>query len=250
LKFSFIFFYILFSLHSQSIYASETELGDQEWVQLLHDQPTYFLLGKPETKIQFSLKAKLLKKSDLYLAYTQRIFWDLFERSSPFLDINYNPSFFYRIHLSSDQDSIIDIIGYEHESNGKGGHESRSWDRIGARYQSVYHFENGMMGTWSIRAWVPFNYDQDNVNLSAYRGVYELIFTLSRFLGADLSLRLYPGGKLYINPLQGGRELTLRYRGVGSIVLAYAVFQIFQGYAENLLEYDKSYWGFRLGFGI
>jgi outer membrane phospholipase A len=66
----------------------------------------------------------------------------------------------------------------------------------------------------------------------------------------DLTLRFYSGGSLWIQPWDGGRELTLRLRGSSSAFLANAVFQVFQGFGESLLDYNQSYFGFRAGIGI
>ncbi len=246
------FFLIIFSNQNvQAVPLAQSELVDQEWIHLLHDQPMYFLVGRPNTKVQFSIKAKVLKNADFYVAYTQRIFWNLFEKSSPFLDINYNPSLYYRIHLPGDPESRLDFIAYEHESNGKGDFTSRSWDRIGARYLNIHHFENGMKGEWSIRAWIPFNVANENKRLAQYRGIYEINFTISDFWDKnEISLRLYSGGKLYINPLLGGQELSFRFKGLGTTFLANAIFQIFQGYGESMLDYDQQIFGARIGIGI
>ncbi len=70
------------------------------------------------------------------------------------------------------------------------------------------------------------------------------------FNSNDLTLKFFPGGATHLNPLQGGRELTLRIKGKSSAFLVKTVFQIFQGYGENLLEYDQSVWGFRAGIGL
>ncbi len=250
---SILFFLIVMFFSSPAVHAIEQELGDRELIHLLEDQPNYFLFGGPETKIQLSFKAKLMKNADLYFAYTQKIFWDLFLPSSPFRDLTYNPSFFYRFHIG--HESLLDVMTYEHESNGKGGDSSRSWDRVGVRYQTVQHFEKEMRGEWSIHAWIPYKLDSGNQNIARYRGVYEVTFTLFHFLGPyfdldDLSLKIYPGGKSYVNPLEGGQELTFRIKGKSVGFLANAVFQLFQGYGENMLECDQRVFGARAGIGF
>ena len=49
-----------------------------------------------DAKFQISIRQRLTKsilpfKTFLYLTYTQRSFWDIYGKSSPFLDNNFNP---------------------------------------------------------------------------------------------------------------------------------------------------------------
>lgn len=232
-----------------------SEVKELEFISLYHDQPMYFLVGAPATKVQLSFKAKIFAKQNFYLGYTQRIFWELFEKSSPFRDVNYNPLLFYRFPLKGDPDHFFDLIGYEHESNGKGGRDSRSWNRIGVHYQSAHEYPSGHRFIWGAKAWVPYYIDSTNADIAEYKGVYELFFTLSHFLGSyfelsDLTLRIYSGGRYYVDPLKGGQELTLRLNGKSDLFLANVVFQIFHGCGESMLEYRKNIWGLRAGLGI
>jgi outer membrane phospholipase A len=66
----------------------------------------------------------------------------------------------------------------------------------------------------------------------------------------DLTLRIYPGGWLNINPFSGGQELTFRLKTKARRFLPVAVAQIFHGYAENLLDYREDRFGFRIGIGF
>ncbi len=174
--FGHLIFSILFLvLISQNSSAAESGVIDQDLIQLSHDQPMYFLVGAPEVKAQISFKAKIFTHTDFYVAYTQKVFWDLFKKSSPFRDVDYNPSLFYRIHLDDPSEAIIDLVGYEHESNGMGDRTTRSWDRFGVKFQKSFFFKNDVKLTWNTHAWVPFNFDAENSNLTQYRGLYEWI---------------------------------------------------------------------------
>ena len=80
-------------------------------------QPSYFIFGKENLKMQFSSKYRVAKNYNLYLAYTQVMFWDIYEQSAPFNDINYNPEIFYRL-IEGDTKFIRSIdFGYHHTSN-------------------------------------------------------------------------------------------------------------------------------------
>lgn len=243
----------IFFLASQLLSASADE-ADRELIQLYHHKPMYFLLGEPITKAQFSLKAKLMKHAELYFGYSQLIFWDLWKESRPFRDLNYNPEIFYRFYFGG-ENQWFDFGPYEHESNGKGGPDTRSWDRHYVRYHSTHHLGGDTKLSWSIKLWLATNYDDTNRDLQRYRGIYEVTVTLSEFLGPffernDLILRMYPGGKSTVNPIEGGRELTLRLKGSSRIFLANTVFQFFQGRGESLLGFRDNVVGFRAGFGL
>ena len=100
----------------------------------------------------------------LYIAYTQKSLWDLFnfKNSSPFIKSNYSPEFFYRIDLYEKTKlgiyfkrlKYLQLGGWQHESNGLGGNQaadSRSWDRgyfefeysLLDRYRSQYRGSGG-----------------------------------------------------------------------------------------------------------
>lgn len=227
----------------------------QDLVYVQSYKPTYFIAGYPGAKIQLSFKAELLKSSGFYLAYSQLMIWDIYKTSAPFKDLNYNPELFYRITLD-DKDRVGWDFGiYEHESNGRDGSASRSWDRIYVRYRDVYSINHDYHLLWNAKLWFPFNMDESNKNLPEYRGIWEINLSLTNIFGetfdeSDLILRLYPGGKLYINPIAGGQELTLRMKRKVRKLLLPVVVQFFHGYGEYLLEYNNDHVGLRVGFGF
>ena len=243
-------------------YAEYTD--DQHYTPLLglsHYKPIYFLVGTPHTKIQLSFKTQIASKWPIYFAYTQLMLWNLFINSPFFYDINYNPSFFYRMNINSDKKQWLDLIPWEHESNGRGGETERSWNLTAIVYHFRFKLWNNSLGTApsalsaNIKAWVPYVLNGNNKNLARHRGVWQIDLGLSNILGhnfdfADLVLRAYPGGKSLINPLQGAQELTFRAKLKDSSFLPLFVFQIFHGYAESLLDYSKINWGVRLGLGF
>ena len=226
---------------------------------IYHYKPMYFLLGKPITKVQLSVKARVIRNKEVFIGYTQLMMWDLFKESRPFTDINYNPEIFYRFTLrdlkSDGQSEWIDLGPYMHESNGKSGPTSRSWNRAYVRYSRTQKLGTGSKYSLSVQVWLPYAYDPGTEDLPRYRGLYEINLRLSEFLGPffeqhDLNLRLYPGGKSLVNPLHGGRELTLRLKGREKVFLTQIVFQFFQGRGESLLNYRDNVVGLRAGFGI
>lgn len=215
-------------------------------------------MGRPDTKVQLSLKARVVESIPIYMAYTQLMIWELFTQSPYFSDLNYNPEVFYRFMIGSATDGVpqnwLDLSIFEHESNGKGGVQERSWNRFYARYQWVTRAGEHSHLNWSVQAWLPY-WTTDNPDIAQYRGLGEFNLTLSDFLGEgldrnDLTIRVYLGGAEYLNPLRGGQELTMRFKTSQRKVLPLVVAQIFHGYAENLLNYQQNKIGLRLGIGF
>jgi len=97
-------------------------------------------LTKPEFLFQLSFKAKIWqdvfgKDMDLWVAYTQRSFWQLynFNDSSPFRETNYEPeallNFRTRFSLLGLKVRFFQL-GINHQSNGQSEPLSRSWNRL------------------------------------------------------------------------------------------------------------------------
>lgn len=219
-------------------------------------KPDYFLMGQPDTKIQFSFLFRLLEDQNLYFGYTQLMNWQLVRSDPYFADINYNPEFFYRFKIDGSSKTWVDFGPFEHESNGKGGAEERSWNRTYARIHDEWPVGDRATLRAEFKAWIPYSYNPANRNLADYRGLYETDIVLSDFLGGffdvdDLILRLYPGGPSEVDPTRGGQELTWRVRAKWRRkVRPVIVMQLFHGYAEYLLDYQHSYWAYRLGIGF
>jgi phospholipase A1 len=83
-------------------------------------------------KLQVSFATSIIELPNfwthLWMGYTQKSFWDILGQSSPFKEHDFNPELF--LEWTPDlwkMDSWQ--VGYEHESNGVAGEDSRSWDR-------------------------------------------------------------------------------------------------------------------------
>jgi outer membrane phospholipase A len=237
---------------------AETDVEDDiepTLVYLSAYKPTYFIFGRPDTKIQFSAKSQIIRSVDLFFGYSQLMIWEILEPSAPFRDLNYNPDIFYRWSLGSKESGQwLDFGIYEHESNGQAGSASRSWDRAYLRYQFKTDLGSNAQIQWGFKIWLPYGLS-DNPDLPQYRGIWEINIDFSQFLGpsfeaSNIFLRLYPGGASYINPLRGGQEVTFRIKSRWRPLLLPWVAQIFHGYGEDLLNYQDEHWGFRIGLGF
>jgi outer membrane phospholipase A len=279
---SFLIFLVYLLLLSIGITHAFAEEGGPSLIGLQPYKPLYFLMGHPDTKIELSFKAKIVEATPIYFGYTQLMFWELFQSSPYFSELDYNPEIFYRLRLPNQPEQWFDFSPIEHESNGKGGSDERSWNRASIRFHSQIRLlpsdpqaapqadagtdtvgiqnASGRVGErdalyWSFKIWVPFLMNPNNSDIAKYRGIWELNVSLSDFLGPffgedDVTFRLYPGGALYINPFLGGQELTFRTKARDRKFLPLFVFQVFHGYAENLMVYNQSRLGLRAGVGF
>lgn len=215
---------------------------------------------KMEAKFQFSFKTPMLRQIgtlplNLYFAYTQKSFWQLYnpEESRPFRENNYRPELFLNhqanapVYIGNWYAGALEYlnIGYMHESNGGGVDYSRSWDRIvfvvGYKYNQT---------TMRYKLWTRLRERQketpqdargdDNPDILEYLGNGELMIE-QRF-----------GKQIF-----SATFLSALYRGKGSILLDYAYLmsndlywyaQFFTGYGESLYDYNRRVR--RIGFGL
>ncbi|WP_302129451.1 phospholipase A, partial [uncultured Duncaniella sp.] len=106
----------------------------------------YFIFGPPvgqkirkdntNIKFQISIAQRLTKTTlpggtYLFLFYTQKCFWNVLENSMPMTDLNFNPGIGLTKPLFV-RNRFVGKINFilEHESNGRDGTASRSWNRI------------------------------------------------------------------------------------------------------------------------
>ncbi len=142
------------------------------------------LPGDPAAQVKFQISAKYqvfegslnIFKRDyfpLYMAYTQKSFWNIGKPSAPFEENNYNPELFldYKVKGSGIYLDHV-VIGGEHESNGRDGAESRSWNRLYLLFSFGIEAKNELEGKGVLRKekysaylklWQAYGYeDQDD----------------------------------------------------------------------------------------
>jgi phospholipase A1 len=245
---------ILYALISVSINA-QTVSKDSIAAALSHTpsftifRDNYFILGTSymETpdkynsgiKFQISIAQRLTKAvlpfdSYALITYTQKSFWNVFEKSSPFSESNYNPTFgIGRIIYKDNRALGFAGLMLEHESNGRDSTDSRSWNFVS--YSVFTSLPYGIRAF--ARVWYPFDYKEDNPDLTDYVGYGEMRFTLPIYqdmVMADISFR--KGGRWdWKGSVQGQFYFKL-----SRIANQYFVIQVFTGYAENLKYYYRS----------
>ena len=230
-------------------------------------QPMYFLLGVDpgldQSKFQFSFKYRLFNSegylakqapwiTGFHLAYTQRSIWDLKTDSKPFEDTIYMPELLYllpTIDLNVDRISAFGIQGgYQHESNGLGGADSRSTNYLyikpimGVHLAGPYHLKIAP----KIYTYVK-NEDKNNADLVDFRGYFDFEVGILDPDGLALNTHLWWAKK------GASVQMDLTYpisRLLAKSLNFYLQAQYFSGYAETLINFDRRNDAFRLGFAI
>lgn len=203
-----------------------------------------------EVTFQISFKTKIWedilgKEMDLWVAYTQRSFWQFYDfaDSSPFRETNYEPELLLNIRTSYDLLGFRGRyfnIGINHESNGRSEPLSRSWNRAVANFG----FEMGNV-TLVLNTWyrIPENEsDDDNPDIGDFLGYGQINFYYFRD-GHRFGLSLR--NNLHFHENRGALQLEWNFPLV-AWVNGYV--QYFNGYGENLLDYNAS--SNRIGIGF
>ncbi len=242
------FIVFLLSLYCGLIYAQPKE--DVEFFSFKKYRPTFIAIGEENTRVQLSFKQRLIKKFDLQLGYTQYMFWDLFESSAPFTDINYNPELFYRLGKTSSGSSALDLGLWEHKSNGRDGAESRTWDRSYLRYTHVLSSKYAHF-TLTPRLYVVHNKSGNNSDIRDFLGYGDLRLVVkfapeSPMLDSEILLNWVPSKKLD----KGALEIGLSMRPFPKAFSSYFFLHFFHGYGEDLLNYSAKSTSLRAGFRL
>ena len=161
-------------------------------------------------------------------AYAQNSWWQITQDSAPFRESNYRPE----LYVSAPVPFADELkIGAMHESNGKGGEESRSWNRLYA--QSTWS-----AGGFSItpRAWYAFWLDRTNEDIADYMGYGDL--RASYTFGKQRLSALWRNNLHFDGSNRGAIELNYSFPIFNSGFYGYL--RYFNGYGESLADYKRS----------
>ena len=224
-------------------------------------EPTFFAIGANErinAKFQFSLRYQLYEGGTEWLegfhvAYTQTSIWDLESASKPFFDSSYRPALFWRRDvidaLSSDDLELGIEAGFEHESNGKAGDESRSINIAYARPSVRARVDDDVWLVCEPKVW-GYLEKSENRDIAEFRGYGE--FRVGGYcedgLGAFVNFRV--GDDLD----RGSLDVQVSYplaQLLSGDVSGFLFLQYFNGWGETILNYDqKSPAQIRLGVAL
>lgn len=199
-----------------------------------------------ELDFQFSIKARLpffrgAALPDFWFGYTQHSFWQIGQPSGPFRETNYEPEGFFLWPLGTPGEwgpvkLKVAGFGINHQSNGRGGPTSRSWNRIIGQVA----FEIGDDTTLLLRPWwrIPESAaNDDNPDIDDYLGDGDLRLE-HRFalFGSDLTASTLLRNNLEHSPNRGAVQVALAgpffHPKLNWFVKG------FNGYGESLIDYD------------
>ena len=219
----------------------------------------YFIFGpsigpkanKSNTNVKFQISvAQRLSKSVLpfntylFLFYTQKCFWNVLQKSMPMTDLNFNPGIgLARPLFVKDRFIGKAIFLIEHESNGKAGKMSRSWNKITFGANILIDPTIMVHGKF----WIPIVDGENNRDILKYSGIYQMglsYMTPSKRFGASVVLVKRKGWNLNYNTI-----IELNYR-LFKAENQYFFMQYYNGYGEGLLEYNKFHSQLRVGLVI
>ncbi len=105
--------------------------GSPDYAVYQGDIPDNQTLKNTEFKGQLSLSMPLWENvfgssATLHGAYTQLVYWQLYTESAWFRETNYEPEIF--LSTRPRRNWLVNY-GLNHQSNGRGGNEERSWNR-------------------------------------------------------------------------------------------------------------------------
>lgn len=209
---------------------------------------TYFIVGtkvpgiptkyNSDVKFQISFGIRLTKNvlpwhTFLFLAYTQKTFWNVFQESLPMGDINFNPAlgiskpFFNQGRYVGKLSLIV-----EHESNGRDGDESRSWNRVSLSGMA-------MIDEWLMvhgKIWIPIVDGENNRDITKYCGIYQsgvVVTTPNRRWTFGFTWVKRAGFNLNFNTIVEASWNVHKKTNLNLFA------QYYNGYGEDLLHYNQ-----------
>ena len=267
-RITFIILALITSLSSsaQIVNISNDEIDTDSVRRAFDDGPyfglykdNYFIIGCPlgpkitkhnsNIKFQISVAQRLTKSTlpfgtFLFLFYSQKCFWNIFENSMPMTDLNFNPGIGLTKPLFVKGRFVGKInLVVEHESNGRDGSASRSWNRISLGGSIMIDPQIVVHG----KAWIPIIDGAENKDILDYCGIYQMgtSFTSQngRF-GFAINLVKRKGWKLNYNT-----TLEFNYR-IFKRDNQFLFLQYYSGYGEGLLAYKEYHSMVRVGLVI
>ncbi|MCW8332104.1 phospholipase A [Photobacterium sp. SDRW27] len=195
-------------------------------------------LMSAEAKFQFSVSVPLVRlggMNALMGSYTQKSLWQVgnTEMSSPFRETNYKPQVFMMHQGNYPLFNSIEY-GYRHESNGRGGDISRSWERFYLLLEKL-----GGPLEYGIEGWYASSLS-DNPDIEDYIAPYSLWMAVNGPTGT-----IKVKGSFNYDTHRGGVELGYSYP-LNPFVNLYA--QLWNGYGETLIDYNHHQT--RVGLGL
>jgi len=237
----------LISIHKPNyilFLAQNKDTNEEPFAQQFPDDDTS--LDNTEVKFQISAKFPLVRKvfgkGVLYFAYTNRSFWQLYnENSAPFRETNHEPEIFLTLptawELAGFKNSLVNL-GLVHQSNGRAGYLSRSWNRIYADF--IIEKGNGVL---SFKPWYLLEEDGDNPDIQFFMGNFEL--------SGVYKLRRHSLGFMWRNNLKSDNRGAVQLDWIFPLTSLFSGYvQYFNGYGESMIDYNYDQESIGIGFAL
>ena len=202
-----------------------------------------------EARFQISIKTPLAvnlfnKPIDLFAAYTNRSFWQLYnnEVSSPFRETNHEPEAWVQFRPNWTFAGItnkVNAVGFVHQSNGRGGTLSRSWNRIFANFvfqKPDLFTKTDTLAFW-IKPWIRISEsdeDDDNPDITDFLGHFE---THAAYKWNRHVFSLMLRNNIESGFSRGAVEFDWSFP-IWKYPYLKGYFQWFSGYGESLIDYN------------
>ena len=202
-----------------------------------------------DIKFQISIQQRLTRSTlpfgtYLYLFYSQKCWWNVLENSMPMVDLNFNPGIGLAKPLFVKNRYVGKVtLMAEHESNGRDGLASRSWNKISLAASIMIDPQVTVHG----KVWVPIVDGQNNRDILDYSGIYQVgteFTSRNRRFTASVVLVKRRGWKLNYNTI-----IELGYR-IFRRDNQFLFLQFYNGYGECMLDYNQFRSRVRVGIVI
>lgn len=212
---------------------------------------------KSEATFQLSFKTKLWediggKNVDLWLGYTQRSFWQVYnvDQSAPFRETNYEPELL--VNLPMDLNVLGMTLrtvnfGMNHQSNGRAEPLSRSWNRIvanlGFERTGLFSLDDSLV--LELKSWYRIPEDtesDDNPDIEDYLGYGEI---WASYFRNKNRFSMMVRNNLDDDENRGAIQLEWSFP-LNNRISGYLLYYL--GYGESLLDYNHSVNRVGLGF--
>ena len=200
-------------------------------------------------KFQLSIKQRLTNATlpwgtYLYLFFSEKVFWEIFQNSMPMSDLNFNPGigwakpFFVKDRYCGNMTLIL-----EHESNGRDSIQSRSWNKVSLAANAYVTEQLAVHAKY----WIPIVDGQNNKDILKYSGIFQMGF---QFNTTD---RRWTIGATFVKR-QGWNFNWNTNIQVGFRIIKdtnqYLYIDWYNGYGEGLLAYNQFHNRLRIGLLI
>ncbi len=232
----------------------------QEWKEYVHYD------NHIEVEMQLSFQKSLTYNlfgwhEYINFAYTQHVWWKLYDESGPFRETNYIPELFMLLPTSDYLDATYNLkglkLGYRHQSNGQEGYQSRSWNRLFLEtiwqwknlfvtFQTWYRIPEKKKGEAFYQGTNPNDKGDDNPDILTYMGYGDINL---KYLYGKNQINLMIRNNFNIDNNKGAIQIDWTTPFFNSNnTFWYA--KLFSGYGESLIDYNRNITKLSLGFAF